>query len=90
MDTTAEFFSRMEAEQQVDDQSQGAHDVDVDFAITESGRTTIRNVDADEDLDEMDFSILTSARTLGNTERSMATIGTIDTNYTEGSIDSVS
>ena len=76
----------MEAERKMEEQDE-ISGIDVDFSVTESGRTTIRGTGEDDDTLDMDFSLLASARTLGNTERSMATIGTIDTNYTEGSID---
>lgn len=91
MDAKAEFFARMEAEHQ----KQGTRSNDprasgVDFAVTSSGRTTLRDGATDTDLDGMDFSVLTSGRSIMNTDRSAMTVGTIDTNFTAESLTSVS
>eukprot|EP00934_Nitzschia_sp_Nitz4_P003332 Nitzschia sp. Nitz4//scaffold22_size323478//139495//141458//NITZ4_000531-RA/size323478-augustus-gene-0.198-mRNA-1//1//CDS//3329543007//3322//frame0 len=89
MDPRTKFFARMEAERKNEyGSTDGDDDFDVNFTVTESGRT-VQNLEGD-DMDDMDFSIIASARTLGNTDRSMATVGTIDTNYTECSIGTVS
>lgn len=85
MDARARFFARMEDEHKYQDDYDGMSGLEVDFRVTESGRTTLNN-DDDDTLDGMDFSMLGSARALGNTDRSMQTVNTIDTNYTEGTI----
>lgn len=96
MDARSKFFARMDASLEserlkMDEPSLDGADIDFDF--TESGRTMVSGKYAggdDSTLDDMDFSIIGSSRTLGNTERSMATIGTIGTIDTETSIGTVS
>ena len=89
------FFSRINANLGREDTgladglASGTTDVDIDFEITESGRTTIgRNVGGPEDetFDDMEFSITNTTGRV-NTDRSMNTVGTIGTIETENTIE---
>ena len=72
-----------------------ASDFDIDFGVTESGRTMILGKYDDGTFDDMEFSITNSGRTteMGNvtmSERTMDTVGTIGTigDSTIGSVSS--
>ena len=94
MDAKTSFFSRINANlgqegKDVDKLPSDSTDADIDFEITESGRTTVGNYDGpseDDDFDGMEFSI-SNATGRVNTDRSMNTIATIGTIDTENSIE---
>lgn len=67
MDARAHPFSTMEAERKFHDD----FDIDDDFrvTVTESGQTAVHNSDASDPLDDMDFSILASGRTMETIDR---------------------
>ena len=74
MDSKAKFFARMEANLDAErnlswpggkqpDEISDTSDLDIDFAITESGRTTVGGLGTGV-LDDMDFSVCSSGRTI--------------------------
>lgn len=74
MDSKAKFFARMEANLDAErnlawpggkqpDEISDTSDLDIDFAITESGRTTVAGMGAGV-LEDMDFSVCSSGRTI--------------------------
>ena len=83
MDSKAKFFARMEANLDAEknlawpggkqpDEVSDTSELDIDFAITESGRTTVGGLAAGA-LDDMDFSVCSSGRTIENVYNSWAT-----------------
>ena len=101
MDAKAKFFARMDASFQaegkmMEEPALEAEDFDIDFGVSESGRTMVLEKYGGDDstLGDMDFSMTNSGRLtveMANTpvvsERSMGTIGTIG-DSTIGSISS--
>jgi hypothetical protein len=81
-DARARFFSSMEGEMEVHESVRTSDGLDIDFSITESGRTVAHMVQQDHKThhDDMDFSITSSGRTLDHFDAIQGENNTAHTN----------